>query len=179
MKTNTANGLLFITAGLTPFIVYLGLGPDGAAILDQARAEQLFAYLFFSLPIAIMMSRRIEKNYFIDGGLVIIVASMSMAMAADAFRAAPSLADVANAVAVTAYSSTILGVAICGFGIFKTTIFPKSLSGLLTVVTAVGFILLATSEPSAIQTSVIILPFLLAFHVILIVLGVFMYRRID
>ena len=104
MKTNTANGLLFITAGLTPFIVYLGLGPDGAAILDQARAEQLFAYLFFSLPIAIMMSRRIEKNYFIDGGLVIIVASMSMAMAADAFRAAPSLADVANAVAVTAYS---------------------------------------------------------------------------
>ena len=98
MNTNTANGLLFIIAGLTPFIVYLGLGPDGAAILDQARAEQLFAYLFFSLPIAIMMSRRIEKNYFIDGGLVIIVASMSMAMAADAFRAAPSLADVAKSI---------------------------------------------------------------------------------
>ena len=79
MKTNTANGLLFIIAGLTPFIVYLGLGPDGAAILDQARAEQLFAYLFFALPIAIMMSRRIEKNYFIDGGLIIILASMSLA----------------------------------------------------------------------------------------------------
>ena len=104
MKTNTANGLLFIIAGLTPFIVYLGLGPDGAAILDQARAEQLFAYLFFALPIAIMMSRRIEKNYFIVGGLIIIVASMSLSMAADAFRAAANLTDVANAIAVTAYS---------------------------------------------------------------------------
>ena len=51
MSTNTANGLLFIIAGLTPFIVYLGLGPDGTAVLDQARAEQLFAYLFFSLPL--------------------------------------------------------------------------------------------------------------------------------
>ena len=65
MNINTANSLLFVTAGLTPFIVYLGLGPDGAAILDQSRAEQCFAYLFFSLPIAILMTRRIEKNYFI------------------------------------------------------------------------------------------------------------------
>ena len=179
MSTNTANALLFIVAGLTPFIVYLGLGPDGVAILDQARAEQLFAYLFFSLPIAIMMLRRIEKNYLIDGGLVIIVASMSIAMAADAFRAAANLTDVANAIAVTAYSSTILGVSICGIGIFRTAIFPKFLSGLLTLVTAIGFILLATSEASAIQTSEIILPFLLAFHVILIILGVFMFRRND
>ena len=114
-----------------------------------------------------------------DGGLIIIVASMSMAMSADAFRATANLTDVANAVAVTAYSSPILGVTICGIGIFRTTIFPKWLSGLLTLVTAIGFILLATSEPSAIQTSVIILPFLLAFHVLLIILGIFMYRRID
>ena len=42
MNINTANSLLFVTAGLTPFIVYLGLGPDGAAILNQARAEQCF-----------------------------------------------------------------------------------------------------------------------------------------
>ena len=102
-----------------------------------------------------------------------------MAMAADAFRAAANLSDVANAIAVTAYSSTILGVSISGIGLFRTNIFPKWLSGLLILVTAISFILLATSEPSAIQSSVIILPFLLAFHVILIVLGIFMYRRID
>ena len=91
MKTNIAKCSLFFVAGLTFFIVYLGFGPDGAAILDQARPEQLFAFLFFSFPIAIMMSRIIEKNYFIDGGLIIIVASMSMAMSADAFSAVPSL----------------------------------------------------------------------------------------
>ena len=179
MSTNTANGLLFIIAGLTPFIVYLGLGPDGTAVLDQARAEQLFAYLFFSLPIAIMMLRRIEKNYFIDSGLLVVVASSSMAMAADAFRAAPSLTDVSNAIAVTAYSSTILGASIFGAGIFKTTIYPKWLSGLFTIVTAIGFVLLATSEPSAIQTSTVILPFLLSFHVILILLGIYMLRRTE
>ena len=48
-----------------------------------------------------------------------------MAMAADAFRVAANLTDLANAVAVTAYSSTILGIAICGFGIFRITIFPS------------------------------------------------------
>ena len=85
----------------------------------------------------------------------------------------------AHAVAVTAYSSPILGVSVCGLGYFKTDIFPKWLSGLFTVVTAIGFILLATSEPSAIETSMVILPFLLSFHVILIVLGVFMIRRSD
>lgn len=50
---------------------------------------------------------------------------MSLAMTADAFRAAANLTDVANAIAVTAYSSTILGFSICGIGIFRTTTFPK------------------------------------------------------
>ena len=64
MKTNTVNGLLFIIAGLTPFIVYLGLGPDGAAILDQARAEQLFAYLFFWISYYFSHKLFSPKSYF-------------------------------------------------------------------------------------------------------------------
>ena len=63
MKINTINGLMFMIAGLTPFVVYLGLGPDGTALLSAARTEQLFAYLFFSFPIAVMMTRKIESNY--------------------------------------------------------------------------------------------------------------------
>ena len=62
MNTNTINGLMFIIAGFTPPVVYLGLGPDGMGILNLARTEQIFAYLFFSLPIAFMMTRRIERN---------------------------------------------------------------------------------------------------------------------
>ena len=46
MNAKMVNGLMFILAGVTPPVVYLGLGPDGSGILDMARTEQLFAYLF-------------------------------------------------------------------------------------------------------------------------------------
>ena len=179
MSTNTINGVMFIIAGLTPFVVYLGLGPDGAGILSAARTEQLFAYLFFSLPIAFMMTRRIQSNYIIDSGLLILVASMSMGMVADAFRANSTLTDMSDAVAITAYSSTMLGVSVCGLGIFQTNIFPKWLSGLFTVVGSLGFILLATLEPSELDTSVIMIPFFLTFHLLLVVLGIFILRRSE
>ncbi len=179
MSTNMINGLMFIIAGLTPFVVYLGLGPDGLGILSAARTEQLFAYLFFSLPIAFMMTRRIQSNYIIDSGLLILVASMSMGMVADAFRANSTLTDMSDAVAITAYSSTMLGVSVCGLGIFQTNIFPKWLSGLFTVVGSLGFILLATLEPSELDTSVIMIPFFLTFHLLLVVLGIFILRRSE
>ena len=68
MNINMVNGIMFIIAGLTPFILYLGLGPDGLGFFNQARTEQLFANLYFSLPIAFLMTRRIESNYFVDSG---------------------------------------------------------------------------------------------------------------
>jgi len=71
MNTNTINGLMFIVAGLTPPIVYLGLGPDGTGVLNMARTEQIFAYLFFSLPIAFMMTRRIQTNYCQNGSTLL------------------------------------------------------------------------------------------------------------
>ncbi len=179
MNTNMINGLMFIIAGLTPFVVYLGLGPDGLGILSAARTEQLFAYLFFSLPIAFMMTRRIQSNYIIDSGLLILVASMSMGMVADAFRANSTLTDMSDAVSITAYSSTMLGVSVCGLGIFQTNIFPKWLSGVFTVVGSLGFILLATLEPSELDTSVIMIPFFLTFHLLLVVLGIFILRRSE
>ena len=177
MNTNTINGLMFIIAGFTPPVVYLGLGPDGMGILNMARTEQIFAYLFFSLPIAFMMTRRIERNYFIDSGLLIIVASMSMGMVADALGADANLTNMSNAVAVTAYSSTMLGVSICGIGIFQTNIFPKWLSGLFAIVASLGFMLLATSEPSELDTSVILIPVFLTVHLLMVALGIFIMRR--
>ena len=179
MRANTLNGLMFIVAGLTPFVVYLGLGPDGMGILSAARTEQLFAYLFFSLPIAFMMTRRIAGNYTIDSGLIILVASMSIGMVADALGADANLTDMSDAVAITAYSSTMLGVSVCGIGLFQTNIFPKWLSGLFTIVACFGFLLLATSEPQDIDTSIILLPFFLSFHLLLVALGFFIIRRSD
>ena len=177
MSTKMINGLMFIIAGFTPPVIYLGLGPDGTGILSLARTEQIFAYLFFSLPIAFMMTKKIQSNYFTDSGLLILVASMSMGMVADALGAEPKFTGMSDAIAVTAYSSTMLGVSICGLGLLQTTIFPKWLSGLFTIVASLGFILLATSEPSVLDTNVILIPVFLSMHLLLAILGVFMIRR--
>ena len=179
MSTNMSNGLLFLIAGLTPFVVYLGLGPDGTGILSAARTEQLFAYLFFSLPLAFMMIRRIETNYFIDSGLLILVASMSIGMVADALGVNDNLAEISDAVTVTAYSSIMLGAAVSGIGILRTNIFQKWLSGLFTVVASIGFIVLALLTPSELDTSIILIPLFLTFHVLLLFLGLSIIRRGD
>ena len=179
MNTNTINGLMFILAGLTPPIVYLGLGPDGTGVLNMARTEQIFAYLFFSLPIAFMMTRRIQTNYFIDSGLIILVASMSMGMVADALGANISFTDMSDAVAVTAYSSIMLGTSICGIGILKTSIFPKWLSGLFTIIASISFILLATGEPSDMENNTFLIPVFLSVHLLMVVLGIFIFRRSE
>ena len=100
-----------------------------------------------------------------------------MGMVADALGADANLTNMSNAVAVTAYSSTMLGVSICGIGIFRTNIFPKWLSGLFTIVASLGFILLATSEPSELDTSVILIPVFLSVHLLMVVLGIYILRR--
>ena len=177
MKTNTINGLMFMIAGLTPFVVYLGLGPDGTALLSAARTEQLFAYLFFSFPIAVMMTRKIENNYLTDAGLLILVASSSMGMVADALGAHADLSQMSDAVSITAYSSVMLGALLYGLGAFQTSIFPKWLSGLFAGVAGAAFIVLAISEPIDLDTNAAIIPFFLVFHLLMIVLGIFMIRR--
>ena len=179
MNINMVNGIMFIIAGLTPFILYLGLGPDGLGFFNQARTEQLFAYLYFSLPIAFLMTRRIESNYFVDSGLLILVASMSMSMVADALKADINFTDMSNAVAVTAYSSSMLGVSVCAIGFFQTNIFPKWLSILFCLVTIITFIILATSKASELDTNIMLIPFVISFHLILLVLGVLIIRRAE
>ena len=179
MNTNTINGLMFIIAGLTPPVVYLGLGPEGTGVLNMARTEQIFAYLFFSLPIAFMMTRRIQTNYFIDSGLLILVASMSMGMVADALGANTNFTDMSDTVAVTAYSSIMLGTSICGVGILRTNIFPKWLSGLFTIVASISFILLATGEPSDLENNAFLIPIFLSVHLLMVVLGIFILRRSE
>ena len=175
MSEKIIRGLMYLIAGFTPPVVYLGLGPDGTGILDAARTEQVFAYLFFSLPIAFMMTRKIETNFFLDAGLIIIVASMSSSIIADALRA--NFSEMADAIAITAYSSSILGGAICGIGIYKTEIFPKWLSGIFTAVASIAFILMATGTPADLESSSFLIPVFMSFHLLLAVLGVNLILR--
>ena len=152
MNAKMVNGLMFILAGITPPLVYLGLGPDGSGILDMARTEQLFAYLFFSLPIAFMMTRNVQTNSFLDAGLLVLIASMSMGMVADALGANSEFTEMSDTVSVTAYSSIMLGTLICGIGIFRTELFPRWLSGLFVVASAIAFLLLATAAPANVES---------------------------
>ena len=174
MSAKTVNGLMFILAGITPPVVYLGLGPDGSGILDMARTEQLFAYLFFSLPIAFMMTRKVQTNNFLDAGLLILVASMSMSMVADALGASSEFTKMSDTVSVTAFSSIMLGSLICGIGIFRTELFPRWLSGLFIAAAGIAFLLLATAAPADIESYV---PVFLLVHLVMIILGVHTIRR--
>jgi predicted neutral ceramidase superfamily lipid hydrolase len=174
MSAKTVNGLMFILAGITPPVVYLGLGPDGSGILDMARTEQLFAYLFFSLPIAFMMTRKVQTNNFLDAGLLILVASMSMSMVADALGASSEFTKMSDTVSVTAFSSIMLGSLICGIGIFRTELFPRWLSGLFTAAAGIAFLLLATAAPADIESYI---PVFLLVHLVMIILGVHTIRR--
>ena len=174
MSAKTVNGLMFILAGITPPVVYLGLGPDGSGILDMARTEQLFAYLFFSLPIAFMMTRKVQTNNFLDAGLLILVASMSMSMVADALGASSEFTKMSDTVSVTAFSSIMLGSLVCGIGIFRTELFPRWLSGLFIAAAGIAFLLLATAAPADIESYV---PVFLLVHLVMIILGVHTIRR--
>ena len=174
MNAKMVNGLMFILAGVTPPVVYLGLGPDGSGILDMARTEQLFAYLFFSLPIAFMMTRNVQTNSFLDAGLLVLVSSMSMGMVADALGASSEFTKMSDMVSVTAYSSIMLGALICGIGIFRTELFPKWLSGLFIFASAIAFLLLATAAPENIKSYI---PIFLLVHLVMVFLGVHTIRR--
>ena len=177
MSSRLVNGLMFIVAGITPIVVYLGLGPDGAGILSMARTEQVFAYLFFSMPIAFMMLRKEKANNFLDAGLLILVASMSMGMVADALGADTQFSAMSDAVSITAYSSVMLGAFICGIGSFRTDLFPKWLSGIFTIASGLSFLLLATAEPIDLDTNELLIPAFMSVHLVMIILGIYTIRR--
>ena len=62
MTDKMVNGILFIIAGLGPFVVYIGLGETG--IVSMAYTEKIAAYVLLTWPLAFMMTR----NNFIDAG---------------------------------------------------------------------------------------------------------------
>ena len=82
MTAKMVNGILFIIAGLGPIAVYIGLGETG--ILDSGHTEKIAAYLLLTIPLAFMMTRNVEKNAFIDAGLLIIVVGLTAGIVSDA-----------------------------------------------------------------------------------------------
>ena len=91
MANKIINGILFIIAGLGSVAVYVLLGPDGissSGILDKGHTEKIAAYALLTIPLAFMMTRNVERNTFIDAGLVIIIVGLSIGLVSDAINSA-------------------------------------------------------------------------------------------
>ena len=181
MTDKMINGILFIIAGLGPIAVYLGLGETG--ILDKGHTEKIAAYLVLTIPLAFMMTRNVERNTFIDAGLLIIVVGLSAGIVSDAINGAELGAEsdsIGKAIAATAWSSMYLGIFITGIGYLRTNLFPKWLSGLLSVASLVFFAFLAVLSAEQVSNNEnIVGPLWMIVSLVLVILGIFTMRRAE
>jgi len=182
MTDKMINGILFIIAGLGPIAVYLGLGETG--ILDKGHTEKIAAYLLLTIPLAFMMTRNVERNTFIDAGLLIIVVGLSMGLVSDAINSAKLSAEsdsIGEAIAWTGWSIMYLGISITGIGYLRTNLFPNWLSGLLSLTSFVMFAFLAISSPEQLSNNGdnIVPPIWMINSLVLVILGIFTIRRAE
>ncbi|MCL0031979.1 hypothetical protein M1N14_00840 [Dehalococcoidia bacterium] len=182
MTDKMVNGILFIIAGLGAIAVYIVLGETG--LLDKGHTEKFAAYALVTIPLAFMMTRNVVRNPFIDAGLLIIVVGLIMGLVGDAINSAEISAEsdlIAEATGMTGWSIMYLGIFITGIGYLRTNLFPKWLSGLLSVVSLVFFAFLAISSPEQLSTSGdnIVAPLWMLNSLVLVILGIFTMRRSE
>ena len=180
MTAKMINGILFIIAGLGSIAVYIGLGETG--ILDKGHTEKIAAYALLTIPLAFMMTRNVARNTFIDAGLLIIVVGLSMGLVSDAINSAELSAEsdsIGEAIAWTAWSSMYLGIFITGIGYLRTNLFPKWLSGLLSVTAFVifAFLALLNGEQLSNNGDNIVPPLWMIDSLVLVIFGIFTMRR--
>ena len=180
MTDKMVNGILFIIAGLGSIAVYIALGETG--ILDKGHTEKIAAYALITIPLAFMMTRNIQRNTYIDAGLLIIVVGLTMGLVADATNSSEISAEsdlLAEAIGMTAWSIMYLGIFITGIGYLRTNLFPKWLSGLLSLASFVMFAFLAvsTTEQLANNGDNIVPPLWMINSLVLVILGIFTMRR--
>ena len=180
MTEKMVNGILFIIAGIGSIAIYMVLGETG--LLGKVHTEKIAAYALVTIPLAFMMTRNVARNPFIDTGLLIIVIGLTMGLVGDAINSTKISAEsdlIAEAVGMTAWSIMYLGYIITGIGYLRTNLFPKWLSGLLSVVSLVTFASIAISSPEFLSTNGenIVIPLWMINSIVLVILGIFTMRR--
>ena len=184
MTDKMVNGILFIIAGLGSVAVYVLLGPDGissSGILDKGHTEKIAAYALLTLPLAFMMTKNVERNTFIDAGLLIIIVGLSMGLVSDAITSAELSAEsesIGAAIAWTGWSIMYLGMFVTGIGYLRTNLFPQWLSGLLSVASFAMFAFLAVlNGEQLLNNENIVPPLWMINSIVLVILGIFTMRR--
>ena len=180
MTEKMVNGILFIIAGIGSIAIYMVLGETG--LLGKVHTEKIAAYALVTIPLAFLMTRNVARNPFIDTGLLIIVVGLTMGLVGDAINSTKISAEsnlIAEAVGMTAWSIMYLGYFITGIGYLRTNLFPKWLSGLLSVVSLVTFASIAISSPEFLSTNGenIVIPLWMINSIVLVILGIFTMRR--
>ena len=182
MTDRMVNGILFIIAGLGSIAVYLALGETG--LLDKGHTEKIAAYTLVTIPLAFMMTRNVARNNFTDAGLIIIVVGLSMGLVSDAINSAEISAEsdsIGEAIAWTGWSLMYLGIFITGIGYLRTTLFPKWLSGLLSVTSFVffAFLTVLNGEQLVNNGENLVPPIWMINSLGLVILGIFTMRRSE
>ena len=182
MTDRMVNGILFIIAGLGSIAVYLALGETG--LLDKGHTEKIAAYTLVTIPLAFMMTRNVARNNFTDAGLIIIVVGLSMGLVSDAINSAEISAEsdsIGEAIAWTGWSLMYLGIFITGIGYLRTTLFPKWLSGLLSVTSFMFFAFLTVLNGEQLVNSGenLVPPIWMINSLVLVILGIFTMRRAE
>jgi len=186
MTDKMINGIFFIIAGLGSIAVYILLGETG--ILDKGHTEKIAAYALITIPLAFMVTRNVEKNAFIkvqtyiDAGLLMMVVGLSMGLVSDAINSAELSAEsdlIGEAIGGTGWSIMYLGIFFTGLGYLCTNLFPKWLSGLLSLTSFVMFAYLAILSPEQLSNSgdSIVAPLWMINSLVLVILGIFTIRR--
>lgn len=181
MTDKMINGILFIIAGIAPVLVYIALGESG--ILDKSHTEKIAAYTLLTIPLAFMMTRNMQRNNFIDAGLLIMVVGLTAGIVSDAINSAELGAQsdsMGQMIGVTGWSSMYLGIFITGIGYLRTDLFPKWLSGLLTVSSFAFFAFMAVLSPEQVSNNEdLIGPLWMIVSLVMVILGIFTMRRPD
>jgi hypothetical protein len=186
MTDKMINGIFFIIAGLGSIAVYILLGETG--ILDKGHTEKIAAYALITIPLAFMVTRNVEKNAFIkvqtyiDAGLLMMVVGLSLGLVSDAINSAELSAEsdlIGEAIGGTGWSIMYLGIFFTGLGYLCTNLFPKWLSGLLSLASFVMFAYLAILSPEQLSNSgdSIVAPLWIINSLVLVILGIFTIRR--
>ena len=174
MTSKMVNGLLFISGGLAPIVLYLALGPEGADILDAKLTENLVFWIMLSIPIAFMMTASTMKDgpgsIYAKVGLLIFVIAYAGGSVGDAVFASGN-EQLGEAIQDPFWAGMMLAFAITAVGYYLQKNFPVWLSGLMALAGVYGFIAIAFIDLNA--NEALELHLWLGFTGILILLGVF------
>jgi hypothetical protein len=182
LKSNMLTGILFIVGALAPLIIYIGLGPDGAGLLNSLWTEKLGSWILLVIPISLMR----VKDSMSDGdgfplvkiGFLIVVIAYAAGMVADSMATQPNDATFQAldlAVGSIVWPAMFLGFAITGLGYYLQKEFHVAVSGIMILVSVYAFVV--TGILALGDENMFILPAYLGFTLINLLLGIFTIRK--